>query len=119
MTKDELLLLESLLTNFLGYEVTAEVMLADEINQAIAIVKREASDAKDAQIEEAHQLCERLAELLTGVAAGLKGEPPPDTLHDWSGLPRLAAQVVQERDELYKKYMAVIREVETPLGPEE
>ena len=70
-------------------------LLLDEL-----IAQRPASAEKDEEIEEAHQLRERLVELLTGVAAGLKGEPPPDTLHDWSGLPRLAAQVVQERDRL-------------------
>jgi len=72
----------------------------EEVMEAELDAQRRASAEKDEEIEEAHQLRERLVELLTGVAAGLKGEPPPDTLHDWSGLPRLAAQVVQERDRL-------------------
>lgn len=41
--------------------------------------------------EEDDALRRRLGELLTGVAAGLKGPPAPRTLHDWSDLPALAA----------------------------
>jgi putative hydrolase of HD superfamily len=36
-------------------------------------------------------LCARMTELLTGIAAGLKGDPPSLTMHDWADLPALAA----------------------------
>lgn len=34
---------------------------------------------------------QRMADLLTGVAAALKGPPAPLTAHDWSDLPAVAA----------------------------
>lgn len=40
--------------------------------------------------EDDDALRDRLAALLTGVAAGLKGPPRPGTLHDWSDLPAKA-----------------------------
>jgi hypothetical protein len=43
-----------------------------------------------AESEDDDTLRDRLAALLTGVAAGLKGPPRPDTLHDWSDLPAKA-----------------------------
>jgi len=46
--------------------------------------------------EELHRLRERLAELLTGVANGLKGEPPELVMHDWSDLPELAAKTATD-----------------------
>jgi hypothetical protein len=42
------------------------------------------------EIQDDDALRDRLAALLTGVAAGLKGPPPPLTLHDWSDLPAKA-----------------------------
>jgi hypothetical protein len=42
------------------------------------------------EIEDDDTLRDRLAALLTGVAAGLKGAPRPGTLHDWSDLPAKA-----------------------------
>lgn len=47
---------------------------------------------------ESDALRERMAELLTGVAKALKGEPGPLAMHDWSDLPAVAAAVVAERD---------------------
>lgn len=40
--------------------------------------------------EESDALRGRMAELLTGVANALKGQPDPMTKHDWSDLPELA-----------------------------
>lgn len=58
----------------------------------------DALDALRAELAESEALRERLAALLTGVAAGLKGDPPPLTMHDWSDLPALAAAM---REKLY------------------
>ncbi len=46
-----------------------------------------------AENDELHKLIARLAELLTGVANAIKGEPPPLVLHDWSDLPKLAGRL--------------------------
>jgi hypothetical protein len=51
------------------------------------------------------RLRERMSELLRGVAAGLKGPPPPLTLHDWSDLP----QVAQRVGALYEAVGALIK----------
>jgi hypothetical protein len=51
-----------------------------------------------AELDECDALRTRLSELLTGVAAGLKGPPPPLTLHDWSDLPVKAMHTATERD---------------------
>jgi len=42
------------------------------------------------EIEESGTLRDRLAELLKGVAAGLRGAPPPLVMRDWSQLPKRA-----------------------------
>ena len=47
-------------------------------------------DAYKQEVEEEHAVLNRLTDLLTGVAKGLKGEPPELTLHGWSDLPELA-----------------------------
>ena len=57
------------------------------------------------------RLIERLGELLTGVAAALKGPPPEDTLHDWSDLPRLSAETkaaLDAADELVGALRALV-----------
>lgn len=50
------------------------------------------------ELEEDDALRTRLSELLTGVAAGLKGPPQPLHGHDWSDLPTLAGQIKDERN---------------------
>lgn len=52
------------------------------------------------QAEEYDQLLGRLGELLTGVANALKGDPPDLVMHDWSDLPRVAQELVEERNRL-------------------
>lgn len=55
-----------------------------------------ADDALTAVTEElavTRALRDRMSELLTGVAAALKGDPPALTMHDWSDLPALAAEL--------------------------
>jgi len=59
----------------------------------------ESTRALVADRDDADAVAARLAALLTGVADALKGPPGPLKLHDWSGLPDLAAHVVRERDE--------------------
>lgn len=49
------------------------------------------ADQLRTELEESGLLRDRMAALLTGVAAGLKGAPPALTMHDWSDLPELAA----------------------------
>lgn len=49
------------------------------------------NDGALAQLDESEQLRERMSRLLTGVAAGLKGDPLPLMMHDWSDLPALSA----------------------------
>ena len=46
-----------------------------------------------AALAEEAALRERMSALLTGVARGLKGDPPPLVMHDWSDLPALAAEM--------------------------
>jgi hypothetical protein len=41
MTKEELELIESLLNNFLGYDVTEDLMLTEDVKKALEAVKRE------------------------------------------------------------------------------
>lgn len=45
-----------------------------------------------AEAEEYHQLITRQGDLLTGVAKGLRGDPPPNTWWDHSDLPERAAE---------------------------
>ena len=51
------------------------------------------------EVDEYVQLTDRLGQLLTGVAAALKGEPDELTLHDWSDLPQLASRVMADLEE--------------------
>jgi len=53
-------------------------------------------DALKVEVEEEVALRERLGDLLTGVAAALKGPPTELQLHDWSDLPVLAAKLAAE-----------------------
>ena len=41
MTREELLLIESLLLNLLSYDVCADVMLTDEVKEALEVIDRE------------------------------------------------------------------------------
>jgi hypothetical protein len=59
---------------------------------------RDERDRLRADVEEYDQLLTRLRDLLTGTANALKGEPGPLVLHDWSDLPKVATDVVAERD---------------------
>lgn len=56
-----------------------------QLETRLAELEAEAADDDD--------LRTRLSALLTGTAAGLKGEPEPDSLHDWSDLPLVAARL--------------------------
>lgn len=51
-------------------------------------------------LEEERALRERLAKLLEGVALGLKGPPPENVWHDWSGLPALAKKARAALEEI-------------------
>ena len=53
--------------------------------------------ALDALADE-DQLRDRLAELLEQTANALKGPPPANTLHDWSDLPKVAAELKARAD---------------------
>lgn len=57
----------------------------------------------------------RLAYLLTCTAGSLKGRPEPFTLHDWSDLPRVAAELRKERDAL-REENRVLKEQLTAEG---
>lgn len=50
------------------------------------------------ELAEDESLRDRMSELLTGVAAGLNGPPPPLRGWDWSDLPAKAAALKDERD---------------------
>lgn len=63
---------------------------AEYLGQRIASALAEVIDPLCAEIEEGDALRERMAELLTGTANALKGDPPPLTWHDWSDLPAVA-----------------------------
>lgn len=52
------------------------------------------------ELGEENALRERLTQLLTHTAGGLKGRPAPLHLHDWSDLPQVAAALRRERDAL-------------------
>ncbi len=54
-------------------------------------------------LEEEEQLRTRLTELLTGTANALKGKPKPLHLHDWSDLPKVAAELTTELKKLRDK----------------
>jgi len=47
MTKEELELLETLLKNFLTYDVTYEVLLTDDVMYALRIVERELKEKRE------------------------------------------------------------------------
>lgn len=53
------------------------------------------------ELTEDEDLRNRMKELLVGVAAGLKGPPPPLTSYGWSDLPALAAQAIADNKELH------------------
>jgi hypothetical protein len=59
---------------------------------------RAENDQLRADQAEVETLNERMAQLLTGVANALKGDPPDLVWHDWSDLPAVAARVVAERN---------------------
>jgi hypothetical protein len=69
-----------------------EKQRAEQAESALAALRAESADDD--------RLIARLSELLTGVANAIKGDPPPDVLHDWSQLPRLSSDLVAERDAL-------------------
>lgn len=56
--------------------------------------------ALEAELADSDTTMQRMSVLLTGVAAAIKGPPPPLTLHDWSDLPARAAELVTQRDAL-------------------
>lgn len=73
---------------------------ADHLGQRIAIALTEVIGPLYEEIKECDALQDRMAELLTGTANALKGEPGPLTRHDWSDLPAVAkkaAAVAAER----------------------
>lgn len=53
-----------------------------------------------AELDESEALRERMAELLTGVAHALKGDPGPLRMHDWSDLPKVAAETAKRAAKL-------------------
>jgi hypothetical protein len=63
---------------------------AEHLGERIAIALTEMIGGLRAEIEEGDALRERMADLLTGTANALKGDPPPLTWHDWSDLPAVA-----------------------------
>ena len=76
-------------------KLTNAVELIEQLRQHDAGISRSGvsvtifSEAAN-RIEEQDQLREKLADLLTRIAAALKGEPEPNTLHSWHNLPELA-----------------------------
>lgn len=60
---------------------------------------RERDEAR-ADEAESERIRDGMRDLLVGVAAGLKGDPPPNVLHDWSQLPRLAGEMRAEVERL-------------------
>ena len=64
-----------------------------------------------AEINENDALRDRLSELLTGTANALKGNPGEDRLHDWSDLPKVAADLVAENENLCTVMMAAAVEI--------
>ena len=59
---------------------------------SLAHAKTYIAQLEAAAVEE-HALIDKLSGLLTRIAAALKGEPPPLTMHDCSDLPAKAAQL--------------------------
>lgn len=59
-------------------------------------------------LEDADRLRERLATLLTEIAAVVKGPPPPDVMHDWSQLPRLVADMKAEVHDLAGRVQCLV-----------
>lgn len=55
------------------------------------------------ELEEETKVRERLAELLEGVADGLKGKAPPGVFHDWSDLPSLATSLREKNKVLQEE----------------
>ena len=72
--------------------------------------KRRRAIEKRREIEDLHNLNDRLAELLTGVCLALKGPPPPNMLYSWHDLPEVAAALKAERDALYNSQPQTIDE---------
>lgn len=57
-------------------------------------------DRLEEETDEYDRILGRQAELLTGVANALKGQPPELVMHDWSDLPSVAAAIAAERNQL-------------------
>ncbi len=70
-------------------ELTEAANLAD---RELYAAEREIARLRD-DLAESSQLRDRMADLLNGVATALKGAPGPLTLHDWTDLPELAADL--------------------------
>lgn len=62
----------------------------------------------ETELADSDHTMQRMSALLTGVAAAIKGPPPPLTLHDWSDLPERAAEVVARAAQWKRRTQRVV-----------
>ena len=69
----------------------------------------------EAELEATTMLVSRLSGLLNGVAIGLKGDPGPLKLHDFSDLPQLAAKISSDLQDADARIEQIQRKLSAAL----
>lgn len=88
----------------------------DALDGAVERIERDASEA-EAEAEELRELVARQADILTGVANALRGDPGPLASHGHADLAERAAAVVAERDAAVGLLAEVWHEIATGRPP--
>ncbi len=94
-------------------DAVAKLRTAEEANRAlhaqVMTLQKRADDAEQARAEET-ALRERLSTLLEKTAAGLKGPPADNVMHDWADLPKVARDLRLEVEALRESVMRLMTE---------
>jgi adenosine deaminase len=94
-------------------DAVAKLRTAEEANRALhaqVLTLQKRADVAEQEREEEIAVRERLSQLLSRTAAGLKGPPSDHVMHDWSDLPKLARNLRVEVEGLRESVMRLTTE---------